>query len=255
MGKVDEGGVFRKIPHPVATGWSSYLYAPPVHHFMEVYPEGTSLKAERLINDELYLKLSNMSEKEIEESKTKETIAPGFKTVDGPRKANISGSDSIYDYNTSMYITKTHNPMSGGSIISLKQDYDNEFFETVPKPVVVIVALEKDYTDLFEMEPEPVMTDYTDLFEMEPEPAMTDYTDLFEMEPEPVMTDYTDLFETEPEPAMTDYTDLFETETEPAMTDYTDLFEVEPVRKDYTDLFEVEPVRTDYTYLFEMDFQ
>ena len=50
------------------------------------------------------------------------------------------------------------------------------------------------------MEPEPVKKDYADLFEMEPEPVVVvafveDYNDLFEMEPEPVRKDYTDLFE------------------------------------------------------------
>jgi hypothetical protein len=483
MGKVDKNGVFEEIPPPVYTGWNLFR-TQVVHQFIEVYPEYTFLKerhSEPLIDDLLYFKLYNMSKDEVEENKKNEKIARGFKAIEGPRKAVINGYDSIYDYDTSRYITTrprvddllyfelynmsedeieknkkrkavingydsiydydtsryittrprvddalyfklynmsneeirkqkekiadrlppspkkvlrkavingkdsifdyekfeyittgpkepqfnkagtyyddllkkykkyeiykryekyktytenpekyekyeeyekdkkkytenpekykkyeeyeeykryekyktytenpekyeeyekdkkkytenpekyekyTENPENPEkyeeyeeykeykpflldereSIFANRKDQDLMYVTKTPKPMSGggNKSLSHDYEELFEMEPEPVMTDYTDLFEMEPEPVMTDYTELFEMEPEPVMTDYTDLFETEPEPVMTDYTELFETEPEPVMTDYTELFETEPepVMTDYTELFETEP--------------
>ena len=107
MGKVDENGVFEEIPPPVDTGWTTYFFrSPVVHQFTEVYPENTYLKErEPLIDDTIYFKLYNMSDDEIEESKRNEKIVPGFKTIEGPRKAIIHSYDSIYDYDTSRYIT------------------------------------------------------------------------------------------------------------------------------------------------------
>jgi hypothetical protein len=107
MGKVDENGVFKEIPPPVDTGWTTYFFRTPVvHQFTEVYPENTYLKErEPLIDDTIYFKLYNMSDDEIEESKRNEKNVPGFKTIEGPRKAIIHSYDSIYDYDTSRYIT------------------------------------------------------------------------------------------------------------------------------------------------------
>ena len=129
-----------------------------------------------------------------------------------------------------MYVTKTAKPMSGGGL-RLNHDYEAMFQEECEKEPEPFM---EDYTDLFETEPEPVRKDYTDLFETKP--VNKDYTDLCEMEPEPepepvvvvvFVEDYTDLFEMEPEPepVVTDYTDLFETEPEPVVKDYNMLFE------------------------------
>jgi len=243
MGKIDERGVFREIPPPISTAsrWSALLFTPKVHHLVEVYPENTfqtqnmivkdgrlqqntydlvpdgpgkykkllkgiNISVSPLVDDALYLKLSNMTKNDVEESKRNEKMAPGFKTIEGPRKAVINGKDAIYDYETSRYITKSSKQMSGGNSKNSNHDYET----------------------MFEEEPEPVITDYTDLFETEPEPVIADYTDLFEEEPEPVIADYTDLFEEEPEPVIADYTDLIE---EPVV--------VVALEKDYTDLFEM----------------
>jgi hypothetical protein len=238
MGKMDGNGIFEEIPPPISTAsrWMSYLFTPKVHHFVEVYPENTFQTKDMivrdgmlqqntydlvpdgpdkykkvlkgvnlvspLVDDALYLKLSNITDNDLEESKRNEQMAPGFKTIEGPRKAIINGKDAIYDYDKSRYITTSSKPMAGGSSGKSNHDYE-ALFEMEPEPVVIVLA--KDYTELFEMEPEPIKKDYTELFEMEPEPIKKDYTDLFEMdsepEPEPVVIvlakDYTDLFETD----------------------------------------------------------
>jgi hypothetical protein len=140
IGKVDDDtGLFGAIP-PQTTRWSSYIFTPAVHRFIEVYPDNTYLKegdivvsgglqqntydfipdgpnkykkvlrqtrrhVRPLVDDVVYFKLYNMSDDEIEESKKNKKNTDDIKRTEEPRKAIINGYDVIYDYDTYSYIT------------------------------------------------------------------------------------------------------------------------------------------------------
>ena len=268
MGKMDDKGIFKEIPPPV-TRWSTYLYTPKVHLFVEVYPENTYLQegmsvdngelqentydfypdgsnkykkhlkathrnVQPRIDNERYFDLYNMSEEEIARDRGSENIKPGFKSIEGPRKAVIRGKDSIYDYKTSVYTTtKRDNPKFSKDLYDLLLSHfqrDPETFKK-KKPIMLdgresIFVNKSENKDYITKTPKPVNpmsggggnNDYDMLFETdfdhEKELNNMYYDDLFESEePEPIVMYYDDLFESEePEPIVMDYNVLFEME-------------------------------------------
>ena len=320
MVKVDKNGVFGEIPHPV-TRWSTYLFTPAVHRFIEVYPDNTYLKEgdiaengelqqntydynsdgpnnyekhlkfsarfiQPLIDDLLYFKLYNMSDDEIEENKRNEKIAPGFKTIEGPRKAIINGYDSIYDYNTSRYIT-TRPRVDDEQFFKLFNTSNKEIRKQKEKIVDRLPPSPKKVQRKAVINGKDAIFDYETFKYIttgpnEPHIDLTGtyYDDLFKKYEKFVNFQNYEKYE-KYKPFLLDKREsifanrkdknlMYVTKTPKPMSggnnkslnhEYEALFqqefemEPEPAREDYNELFEMEPepVKKDYADLFEME--
>jgi hypothetical protein len=62
-------------------------------------------KTDPIIDDNRLFTLYSMSEEEINESKLREKVPVGFRTIEGPRLIMIDDKVSIYDYEASNYVT------------------------------------------------------------------------------------------------------------------------------------------------------